>query len=155
MVKRPTTRGILLGGMPFLAGCVLWAGVHFGVGGPAAGRGKEIFEQEQGRLWAKITTPAAGALVAGRTPVSLEVGPGINRVEFETEEGIAATVVDPPFGWVWDTRSGPDGARRVTVRAYGAGGAPVTSDVSVTVDNTPPRVSLSPLSPPLTAASTV
>ena len=155
MVKRPTTRGILLGGMPFLAGCVLWAGVHFGVGGPAAGRGKEIFEQEQGNLWARITSPAAGALVSGQTPVSMEVGPGINRVEFEPEGGTVMTVVSPPFGWVWDTRSGPDGVGRLTIRAYGAGGAPATTEVSVTVDNAAPRLSLAPLSTPLTAASTV
>jgi hypothetical protein len=137
-----------------LLGIGLCAGVRFGVGGSIAERGKKIFDKEREGLWTQVTAPVAGAVISGITTISLNVGPTVQTVEFEPEGALPFTVSAPPFGWSWDTRTVPDGVRRLTIKAYGAEGPPSSSDVSVTVDNTPPQVSMQIPSGPITDEAT-
>ncbi|OFW10508.1 MAG: hypothetical protein A3H96_25110 [Acidobacteria bacterium RIFCSPLOWO2_02_FULL_67_36] len=86
-----------------------------------------------------ITSPAAGAIVSGTTPVSASASDdrGVARVEFYLDGVLRSTSTSAPYAWSWDTTTAVNGAHSLTSRAYDAAGNTGTSPaVDVTVSNT-------------------
>jgi subtilisin family serine protease len=95
-----------------------------------------------------ITTPANNAFVAGSAvPVSASASDniGLSRVDFYRDSNVLlGTDNTAPYGISWDTTSLPGGPHTLIAVATDLAGNTKTSTViNVTVDSTPPQVSLS------------
>ena len=93
-----------------------------------------------------ISAPAAGATVKGTIAASATATDnlGVTRVEFLEEGTLLGSDTSSPYTYAWNTRTGANGARTLTARAYDAAGNTSTTEVTVTADNdfTPPTVTL-------------
>jgi N-acetylneuraminic acid mutarotase len=93
-----------------------------------------------------FSAPAAGATVIGTVTCTATASDnvGVVRVEFYEGTTFLGGDLSAPFTYSWDTRTGPNGSRTLTARAYDASENFGTNQVTVTVDNdfTPPTVTL-------------
>jgi chitinase len=94
-----------------------------------------------------ITAPAGGATIGG-TNVQLKAnaadsGSGVATVQFRVDGTPAGTVAAAPWTLEWDASSTPSGAHTVDAVVHDtAGNSTTTTGVSVTVDSSPPSVTL-------------
>ena len=94
-----------------------------------------------------VTTPAAGATVGGPS-VTLganpsDLGSGVATVEFRVDGTPVGTVSAAPWLVSWDPSSTPSGGHTIdAVVTDAAGNSTTTAGVPVTVDSTPPSVTL-------------
>ena len=101
-----------------------------------------------------ITTPIAGATVAG-TSVTLaasaaDSGSGVATVQFRVDGAPAGTASSTPWTIVWDATSTPSGTHTIdAVVTDAAGNSFTTPGVLITVDATPPSVTLADPGTPL------
>src|SRR6266481_159078 len=93
-----------------------------------------------------ITSPTAGAFVAGTVPVyaSATDATGVAGVQFQVDGGnLGAEVVAAPYVTLWNTISYGSGTHLLSAVARDAAGVTGTAaPVLVTVDNFPPSVSI-------------
>jgi subtilisin family serine protease len=92
-----------------------------------------------------ITSPSSGALLAGTVTVSAQASDNVAVVKVELYRGatLIGTSTTSPYNFSWDTKMVADGPYTLTSKARDAAGNVGTSaGVNVTVDNTPPAVSL-------------
>jgi len=93
-----------------------------------------------------ITSPTAGAFVAGTVPVyaSATDATGVAGVQFQVDGGnLGAEVVAAPYVTLWNTTSYGSGTHLLSAVARDAAGVTGTAaPVLVTVDNFPPSVSI-------------
>src|SRR6266446_6967942 len=93
-----------------------------------------------------ITSPTAGAFVAGTVPVyaSATDATGVAGVQFQVDGGnLGAEVVAAPYVTLWNTTSYGSGTHLLSAVARAAAGVTGTAaPVLVTVDNFPPSVSI-------------
>src|SRR5439155_6787768 len=106
-----------------------------------------------------MTAPAAGAAVAGTVTVSASAtdNVGIVGVQFKLDgANLGAEVMVAPYVVSWTTTTALDGSHTLTAVARDAAGNTATSaTVSVTVDNTPPTISISSPAPGATVSGTI
>jgi len=106
-----------------------------------------------------ISSPAPGATVAGMVLVSNAHSDnvGVAGVQFKLDGiNLGAEVTAAPYAVSWDTTLVANGPRTLTAVARDAAGNTATSAaVSVTVDNSPPTISISSPAPGATVAGTV
>ena len=101
-----------------------------------------------------IATPSAGATVGG-TSVTLaasaaDSGTGVATVQFRVDGAPAGTASSTPWTIVWDATSTPSGAHTIdAVVTDAAGNSFTTPGVPITVDATPPSVTLADPGTPL------
>ena len=94
-----------------------------------------------------MTAPAAGATVGG-AGVSLGTSPadggsGVATVEFRLDGASIGTVTSAPWQLAWDASTTPSGAHTIdAVVTDAAGNSTTTAGVPITVDSTPPTVTL-------------
>jgi hypothetical protein len=92
-----------------------------------------------------MTAPVPGALVSGTIPVQADATDniGVAGVQF-TLDGASLGTEDPapPYATIWNTATTADGLHTVAAVARDAAGNTASASVKVTVDNTPPVVSL-------------
>ncbi len=88
-----------------------------------------------------LTAPAAGSFVRATVQLSAAASDdqGVSRVEFLEGTQLVGTDSLPPFTAPWNTLTAADGTRTLTARAFDTSGNEATSQVQVTVDNTPPQ----------------
>ena len=107
-----------------------------------------------------VTAPAAGATVGGPS-VTLKAnaadgGSGVATVQFRIDGTPVGTVSSAPWTLAWDPSSTPSGAHTIdAVVTDAAGNTLTTSGVAVTVDSTPPSVTLIDPGTPLSGAVTL
>ncbi len=94
-----------------------------------------------------LTAPAAGVRVSGTVTLSAEATDnlGVTRVEFYSGTRLLGSDTTAPFSYAWSTTSEPKGQHLLSARAYDATGNVGTSaqvGVTVSVDATPPSVSI-------------
>jgi hypothetical protein len=94
-----------------------------------------------------VTTPAAGATVGGSsaalTANPSDLGSGVATVQFRVDGTPVGTVSASPWLLSWDPSSTPSGAHTIdAVVTDAAGNSTTTAGVAVTVDSTPPTVTL-------------
>src|SRR5437016_7133528 len=93
-----------------------------------------------------MTAPAAGVTVAGTVTVSANASDnvGVVGVQFKLDgANLGAEVTASPYSIIWNTPLGADGAHTLTAVARDAAGNTATAAaVGVTVDTTPPVISL-------------
>lgn len=101
-----------------------------------------------------ITSPSAGATVAGIATVNLAASDnvGVARVELQVNGTTVAIDTSAPFGFSWDTTGAPNGMANLVVHAVDAAGnnassAPVSVNVAnetvaPIADTTPPVVNI-------------
>jgi subtilisin family serine protease len=119
-----------------------------------------VFLVDSAAPTAAITSPAGGATVSGTVRVLASVSDNheVETVEFYEGQTRLGGDSSPPYDWDWNTRSGPNGSRTVTVRARDRAGNVSTSEpVTVTAENdlTPPTVSLTAPAPGATVMGVV
>ena len=101
-----------------------------------------------------ITTPIAGATVAG-TSVTLaasaaDSGSGVATVQFRVDGAPVGSASSTPWTIVWDATSTPSGTHTIdAVVTDAAGNSFTTPGVLITVDSTPPSVTLADPGTPL------
>jgi len=94
-----------------------------------------------------VTAPASGATVGGPS-VTLKAnasdgGSGLATVQFRVDGAAVGTVSSAPWTLAWDPSSTPSGTHTIdTVATDAAGNTLTTAGVTVTVDSTPPTVTL-------------
>jgi hypothetical protein len=104
-----------------------------------------------------VFSPAAGATVGGPS-VTLaaspaDAGSGVATVVFRVDGAPVGTVASAPWTFDWDPSSSPSGAHTIdAVVTDAAGNATTTSLVHVTVDSTPPSVTLTDPGSPLSGS---
>jgi hypothetical protein len=107
-----------------------------------------------------VTIPVAGATIGGPT-LSLHAsaadgGSDVSSVQFRVDGTSVATVTSAPWAASWDASSTSSGAHALTaVVTDAAGNTFTTANVSVTVDSTPPTVTLADPGTPLSGLVTV
>ena len=92
-----------------------------------------------------ITSPAAGALVRGSVPITVNARDNVGVVKVEHLRGgvVVNTATQAPFTYNWDSTAQASGAFTLTARAWdGAGNSTLSGAVTVTADNTKPTVSI-------------
>jgi Zn-dependent metalloprotease len=92
-----------------------------------------------------LTAPAEGSLVRGVVSVTASASDnvGVSRVELLVDGLVAGTDSAAPFAFAWDTAAVSEGPHQLAARAFDAADNSTTSAaVSVTVDRTPPAVTL-------------
>ncbi len=89
--------------------------------------------------------PPNGIVVSGNQEFNATAtdNVGVTKVEFLVDGTIIATDATVPYGITWDTSTVLDGSHTLTVKAFDAGGNQANATRTVTVDNTPPTVSVS------------
>lgn len=95
---------------------------------------------------AAISAPVAGAHLAGTASLTASASDnaGVTRVQFQLDGvNIGGALTTAPYTLAWDSTTATDGNHTLTAIASDAAGNSTTSaGVSVTVDNSPPTVSL-------------
>ncbi len=96
----------------------------------------------------RIVQPAEGQVIGGvvRLVVEVSAAARIDQVSLSTDGALLSSLAGPPYAWSWDTRLEADGPHRVAATARDASRQEGSALITVTVDNTPPIVSLAPLS---------
>src|SRR3972149_1639542 len=92
-----------------------------------------------------ISTPASGVQVRGTQTVTASASDNTNvsSVDFLVDGTVRATDTSSPYSFSWNTATFSDGAHTLSARATDSAGNIFTSaNVSVTVDNTLPTVSI-------------
>jgi hypothetical protein len=92
-----------------------------------------------------ITSPAPGAWVHGTVPVGISAADnvGVTRTEVYVDNVLLSTANTSGLTASWDTKTVADGYHAITAKAYDAAGNVGNSGtLAVTVDNTPPAVTL-------------
>jgi Bacterial Ig domain/Putative metal-binding motif len=91
-----------------------------------------------------LTGPGAGSTVAGTIAVTATAGDnaGVSQVQFTVGGQVAGTDTTAPYGANFNTAAIGDGSATVSARATDAAGNTTTTSVMVTVDNTPPTLSI-------------
>jgi len=76
-----------------------------------------------------ITSPSAGATVAGIATVNLAASDnvGVTRVELQVNGTTVAIDTSAPFGFSWDTTGAPNGMASLVVHAFDAAGNSASS----------------------------
>jgi len=88
-----------------------------------------------------ISTPAAGARLAGSVALSASAKPGdVAGIQFSLDGAdLGPRVASKPFTTIWNTAGTPDGPHLLTATVYDRNGRTMTSDaVPVVVGNQPP-----------------
>ncbi len=99
--------------------------------------------EDAAQLSVAWTSPADGATVRGLATLAAEVAEQqAVRVEFYDGADLIGTALTSPYRIGWDTRAGSDGVHGLTAKAFDDAGHVATATVSVTVDNTPPVVTI-------------
>src|SRR5207244_431413 len=106
-----------------------------------------------------ITSPANGAFLTGTISVSATASDnvGVVGVQFQLDGvNLGAELMSPPYSVAWNTTTATDGSHTLTAIARDAAGNRTTSGmVSVTVDATPPAVSVTAPANGATVSGTV
>src|SRR5206468_1264742 len=106
-----------------------------------------------------MTAPAAGATVAGTITVAASAtdNVGVVGVQFKLDgANLGAEVTAAPYSVSWTSTLGTSGAHSLTAIARDAAVNTATAAaVSVTVDNSPPTVSISSPAPGATVSGTI
>src|SRR5439155_3089083 len=106
-----------------------------------------------------ITAPAAGAKVMGTVTVSASAtdNVGVVGVQFKLDgANLGAEATAAPYAVSWTTTTATDAVHTLTAVVRDAAGNTATgAAVSVTVDNTPPTISISSPAPGATVAGTI
>jgi subtilisin family serine protease len=93
-----------------------------------------------------FTSPAAGATVIGSVSVTATATDNVAVTKVEFYEGATRLSTDTaaPYSFSWNTSTGPNGSRTLTVKAYDVVGNIGQADRTVNVDNdiTPPTATL-------------
>ncbi|HYI02556.1 Ig-like domain-containing protein [Hyalangium sp.] len=93
-----------------------------------------------------FSAPASGATVSSTVTVTGTASDNVGVVRVELYEGETRLGVDTssPYTFSWDTRSGPNGPRTLTLKAFDLAGNVGTLDRTVTADNdiSPPTVAI-------------
>jgi hypothetical protein len=91
-----------------------------------------------------LTAPAAGAVVRGTVAVAANASDDqtVASVQFLVDGALQATVTTAPYQWSWDTTKVATGSHSVEALATDGAGLMANNSRMVTVDNTPPTVSL-------------
>ena len=94
-----------------------------------------------------VTAPAAGATVGGSSTTlavsAADGGSGVATVDFRIDGTPIGTVAAAPWTLAWDPSSTPSGAHTIdAVVTDRAGNTITTSPCAITVDSTPPSVTL-------------
>ena len=95
-------------------------------------------EQDTQAPTATLTAPAAGATLRNNVTLTATASDNFGVTSVEFYDGTTRLSADStaPYSYVWNTRTAPNGARTLTVRAYDAAGlVGVSPGVSVTLDN--------------------
>src|SRR5689334_17229976 len=71
-----------------------------------------------------ISSPAAGTTVVGTVTVTATATDdrGVTRVEFYDGATLLGADTSSPYSFNWNTRTGPNGDRTLTAKAYDVGG---------------------------------
>src|SRR5207237_889729 len=108
---------------------------------------------------ASITAPANGAFLTGTISVSATASDnvGVAGVQFQLDGvNLGAELMSPPYSVAWNTTTATNGSHTLTAIARDAAGNRATSGmVSVTVDSTPPAVSVTAPANGATVSGTV
>ena len=110
---------------------------NFGVSAPVT---ITVVNPDTGVPTTAITSPAAGAVVAGTITVTTSSSDdvGLASVELLVDGKVVATVTAAPWSFTWDTRTTTSKAHALRTRARdGAGNIGLGPTVSITVDNRP------------------
>ena len=92
-----------------------------------------------------ITSPTDGANLAGWVAVEITArdDSGVSRVELYAGDTLVGTDLTAPYEFGWDSTQSPDGATTLTARAFDeAGNRGQSAPVTVTIDNTPPTITI-------------
>jgi len=106
---------------------------------------------------ASIVNPADGSTVSGIIEVAADAtdDKGVTQVEF-FEDGVSIGVDSTaPYAVSWDTTTVTDGGYTVTATATDTIGQTAIDSISITVDNTPPTVSITSPSDEATVSGTI
>ena len=107
-----------------------------------------------------VTAPASGSTVGGPsvalTANASDGGSGVTAVEFRVDGSSVGTVSTAPWTLAWDPSSTPSGGHAVdAIITDAAGNTHITPAVPITVDSTPPTVTLTDPGTPLAATVTL
>ena len=107
-----------------------------------------------------VTAPASGATVGGPsvtlTSNAADAGSGVATVQFRVDGSSVGTVSSAPWTFAWDPSSTPSGGHSIdAIVTDAAGNTHVTAAVPVTVDSTPPTVTLTDPGTPLEGTITL
>lgn len=117
-----------------------------------------------------IDTPTNNALVSGTFTITASVidkvnskdivinkaPSGISKVEFYLDNNLKGTSTQSPYQCVVDSRQETDGNHTILVKAYDLENNEGTATISITIDNTPPTVSIiEPLGGEVTGTVTI
>ena len=94
---------------------------------------------------ASITSPASGSTVSGTTTIQASAtdNVGVAKVELYNNGALFGTDTASPYNFAWDTTQSPSGQYSLQSKAYdAANNIGSSAPITVTVDNTPPTVSL-------------
>jgi len=91
-----------------------------------------------------LTNPINGALLKGLVGLQATASDeqGVARVEFFVDGTLIGTATSHPYSVSWNSATVANGTHTLTARAYDTLGLSSASSVLVTVDNTPPAVTL-------------
>ena len=93
---------------------------------------------------ALITMPSNGEAVHGICQMAISIPglKGITHVAVYRDGALLTTDFAAPYDVSWDTRRELEGAHTLVARAVGSGVFEASPEITVTVDNTPPRVAV-------------
>jgi thermitase len=92
-----------------------------------------------------IVVPTGGTTVVGWVAVEVNAidDVGVSRVEFYADGSLVGADLTAPYQFSWDSTQCHDGTAKLTARAFdAAGNRGETAPVTVTIDNTPPTVTI-------------
>lgn len=93
-----------------------------------------------------LTAPVGRAFLAGRVTLRADASDavGVVGVWFEVDgKPVGADATDPPYSATWDTKTVPDGSHALMALARdAAGNVGRSAPVTITVDNTPPTLTI-------------
>jgi hypothetical protein len=100
-----------------------------------------------------LTTPLPWTLVHGAVPLAADVtSSGQSSVKYSVDGTAVATATANPWSATWNSASSADGTKLLTATVTDGSGQQATASANVTVDNTPPLLSV--LKPQANASAT-